>query len=213
MANNRILLKKSSVPNKVPGASDIEFGEVALNFSDGRLYFKNSDNNIDFFQSGVDSSSTLPFAANEGNFGSVTSNSNEYNFELGSINDTNFFTHDLGDLTPDPIEQLQEGEDSLSLFLRDNNLGEVNDPGIDKSFTLTALNATPTESFDLGLVTLNGTFKPDRFIMPSFTVETLPLGTIGELALVTNEVNGPVPAFFDGNDWKRMSDNQIVSTV
>lgn len=208
---NRILLKKSSVVGKIPSASDVEFGELALNFSDGRLYFKNSDNNVDFFESGTGSASLLPFAANEGDFGSVTSNTSDFSFELGSLSDNESFLQDLGDLTPDPIEQLQESEDSLSLFLRDNDLGETNDPNITKSFTLTALNDTPTESFDLGLVTLTGTFKPDRFVLSSFTVSTLPLGTTGELAFITDEVNGPAPAFFDGSDWRRMSDNQIVS--
>lgn len=208
---NRILLKKSSVVGKIPSASDVEFGELALNFSDGRLYFKNSDNNVDFFESGTGSASLLPFAANEGDFGSVTSNTSDFSFELGSLSDNESFLQDLGDLTPDPIEQLQENEDSLSLFLRDNDLGETNDPNITKSFTLTSLNDTPTESFDLGLVTLTGTFKPDRFVLSSFTVSNLPIGTAGELAFVTDEVNGPSPAFFDGSDWRRMSDNQIVS--
>jgi len=209
---NRILLKKSSVVGKIPGAFDIEYGELALNFSDGRLYFKNSDNDIDFFQSGT-SSPLLPFAANEGDFGSVTSNKNDFEFKLGSLTDSNVFTHGLGDLSIDPIDALQESEDAISLFLKDNNLGEINDPSIEKSFTLTALNDFPSESFDLGLVNLNGAFRPDRFIMPSFTVGTLPTGTPGELALVTDETNGPVPAFFDGSEWRRMSDNQIVSTV
>jgi len=159
MANNRILLKKSSVPNKVPGASDIEYGEVALNFSDGRLYFKNSDNNIDFFESGVkaDSESILPFSANEGNFGSVSSNISQYGFELGSLTETNFFSHDLGDI--------------------------------------------------------NKTLSPDRFVLPSFTVEKLLSGTAGEMVFVTNEVSGSVPAFYDGSNWRRLSDNQIVSTT
>jgi len=154
MANNRILLKKSSVPNKVPGASDIEFGEVALNFSDGRLYFKNSDNNIDFFESGTRSNASfLPFAANEADFGSVSNSNTEFSFELGSLTETEPFLHDLGDV------------------------------------------------------------RTDKNIMPSFTVGSLPTGVTGELALVTDEVSGPVPAFFDGSDWRRMSDNQIVSTV
>jgi hypothetical protein len=78
MAQNRILLKKSSVVGKIPNTSDVEFGELALNFSDGRLYFKNSDNNIDFFESGTGSADFLPFAANEADFGAVTNNINEF---------------------------------------------------------------------------------------------------------------------------------------
>jgi hypothetical protein len=41
-----IILKRSSTPNKVPLISDLVFGEVALNYADGRLYYKNANNNI-----------------------------------------------------------------------------------------------------------------------------------------------------------------------
>lgn len=41
---NKILLKKSSVPGKVP--TDLDYGEVALNYADGKLYFKTSANDI-----------------------------------------------------------------------------------------------------------------------------------------------------------------------
>lgn len=47
-----IKIKNSSVPNKVPQVSDLVFGEIAINFNDGKLYFKNSSNQIDFFKSG-----------------------------------------------------------------------------------------------------------------------------------------------------------------
>ena len=42
MANN-VILKKSSVSGKVPLASDLVFGELALNYADGLLYYKNAD--------------------------------------------------------------------------------------------------------------------------------------------------------------------------
>lgn len=49
---NRIILKKSSVQGKVPSSGDLEFGELAVNFADGRIYYKNSSNDIDFFSTG-----------------------------------------------------------------------------------------------------------------------------------------------------------------
>lgn len=156
MSQNRILLKKSSVVGKIPSTSDVEYGELALNFSDGRLYFKNSDNSIDFFQSGVTSSNaTLPFPANEGDFGSVAISSTNSEFDLGSLSENENFSHDLGEL--------------------------------------------------------KNTISPDSFILPSFNTSDLPEGTVGEMIFVTNEVNGSIPAFFDGSDWKRLSDNQIVT--
>ena len=41
---NKVLLKKSSTVAKVPVAGDLDYGEVALNYADGKLYFKNSTN-------------------------------------------------------------------------------------------------------------------------------------------------------------------------
>lgn len=49
---NRVLLKKSSVAAKVPLSTDLEFGELALNYADGKLYYKNSSNTISSISSG-----------------------------------------------------------------------------------------------------------------------------------------------------------------
>lgn len=43
---NKLLLKKSSVANKVPLDTDLDYGELALNYTDGKLYYKKSDNTI-----------------------------------------------------------------------------------------------------------------------------------------------------------------------
>ena len=49
---NRIILKKSSVAGKVPvttavdADNGLEFGELALNYTDGKLYYRNANNSI-----------------------------------------------------------------------------------------------------------------------------------------------------------------------
>lgn len=43
---NKITLKKSSVADKVPLTGDLEYGELALNYADGNLFYKNSSNAI-----------------------------------------------------------------------------------------------------------------------------------------------------------------------
>lgn len=43
---NKIILKKSSVVGRVPTTSDLEYGELALNYSDGKLYYKTANNAI-----------------------------------------------------------------------------------------------------------------------------------------------------------------------
>ena len=39
---NTILIKKSSTANAVPQTSDLAFGELAINITDGNLFYKNS---------------------------------------------------------------------------------------------------------------------------------------------------------------------------
>jgi hypothetical protein len=52
--SNQIILKKSSVGNKVPLTTDLAYGELALNYADGKLYFKNSSNAISSFSANID---------------------------------------------------------------------------------------------------------------------------------------------------------------
>lgn len=49
--SNKIILKKSSVGAKVPLTTDLDYGELALNYNDGKLYFKDSSNAISLFGS------------------------------------------------------------------------------------------------------------------------------------------------------------------
>lgn len=48
---NKVLLKKSSTGAKVPTTSDLDYGELAINYADGKLYYKTSGNTIDSFPS------------------------------------------------------------------------------------------------------------------------------------------------------------------
>jgi hypothetical protein len=44
--SNKIILKKSSVASKVPTTSDLDYGELAINYTDGLLYYKTAANTI-----------------------------------------------------------------------------------------------------------------------------------------------------------------------
>lgn len=48
---NKVLLKKSSVLAKIPQTTDLDYGELALNYADAKLYFKDSSNSIQSFGS------------------------------------------------------------------------------------------------------------------------------------------------------------------
>lgn len=51
MANTVIQLKKSSTPSAVPGS--LEFGELAINYADGKIYYKNTNSQITVFPSTI----------------------------------------------------------------------------------------------------------------------------------------------------------------
>lgn len=51
--STKVLLKKSSVLGKTPLATDLSYGELALNYADGKLYFKDTNNNVKSFNSNV----------------------------------------------------------------------------------------------------------------------------------------------------------------
>ena len=56
--HNKIILKKSSVSGKIPQTTDLEYGELALNYTDGVLYYKSNTNNVLPLVSGDDGGST-----------------------------------------------------------------------------------------------------------------------------------------------------------
>jgi hypothetical protein len=49
---NKIILKKSSIASKVPTTADLAFGELALNYTDGLLYYKTGANTISALNAG-----------------------------------------------------------------------------------------------------------------------------------------------------------------
>lgn len=57
MPNTTIQLKKSSTPSAKP--ADLANGELAINFADGKLFYKNTANYIAEFSSGVNSFGTV----------------------------------------------------------------------------------------------------------------------------------------------------------
>ena len=55
MTTPKVLLKRSSVVGRVPQSGDLDYGELAINFADGKIYYKNSSNQIVAF---IDSART-----------------------------------------------------------------------------------------------------------------------------------------------------------
>jgi hypothetical protein len=61
-----IILKKSSVAARVPVVGDLAYGELALNYADGALYYKRSDNTIQNLLAGAGSSGVSSFNTRTG---------------------------------------------------------------------------------------------------------------------------------------------------
>lgn len=88
--SNNIILKKSSVGDKVPLASDLEHGELALNFTDGNLFYKNNSNVIttiasNKFVSVAGNVTGGNIAGTTGAFVTVTGNANATSLTSGTV--------------------------------------------------------------------------------------------------------------------------------
>jgi len=160
MASNKILLKKSSVAGKIPATGDIDFGELALNFTDGRLYFRDSNDQIQFFERASQEVSE--------NFNILLND-----LDCGTIDSTDNIT-----------DQLDHG----------------------------LVTGTITGTFELGFIVTSGIVAPNLFILPSFTVSTLPAGQEAQVIYVSDDAGGPTLAFYDGSNWRRTSDNQVIGS-
>jgi len=93
----------------------------------------------------------------------------------------------------------------------DTDLGLITD-----AVTLTSDSGLITDSvdssYDLELLVTSGILYPDQFVLPSFTISTLPgANPAGQMLFVTDETGGSIPAFSDGTNWRRITDAQIVS--
>jgi hypothetical protein len=50
---NKIILKKSNVSNKIPTINDLEYGELAINYNDGLLFYRTATDNINWFSARI----------------------------------------------------------------------------------------------------------------------------------------------------------------
>lgn len=82
--SNQITLKKSSVASKVPAAADLAYGELALNYADGNLFFKNSSNTVTAIAS-------TQFVSVTGNVTGGNINATQTISAVGNVVATNFF--------------------------------------------------------------------------------------------------------------------------
>lgn len=55
---SKFILKRSAIAGRIPSASDLDYGELAINYADGKLYYKNTSNSIAEITGGNSSGTT-----------------------------------------------------------------------------------------------------------------------------------------------------------
>jgi hypothetical protein len=131
-----------------------------------------------------------------------------------SISDTLTLTAGTGiTIVVDPAtDTITFGVQSGSeIFVDGADFGTVTEP-VTLSDDLGLVTEAVTEEADLGTLVTSGLIYPDQFVLPSYTTTTLPSASVaGAMIYVTNETGGPVPAFADGTNWRRVTDRAIVT--
>jgi hypothetical protein len=83
---------------------------------------------------------------------------------------------------------------------------------VDQEDDLGLVTLTANQAGDLGTVTVDGYVTPGVFILPTFTVATLPNpAPAAQVIYVSDESGGAVMAFSDGVNWRRCTDRAIVT--
>lgn len=241
--SNTLLLKRSGTANAVPTAGNIALGELAINYADGNLFFKNGNSQVELLTSSRFVSVTGNVTGgNIVTLGQVTATGNvSGNYILGNGSQLTGLPPAFGSIavigantvvanssgatvnfvagsgisitTNAATDTITFGGASTIVWEVGGSLGYVWDaPATYYDFgTVTEVPATTV--YDLGSVTITGVFYPSQLVLPSYTVSSLPpAATAAQFVYVTNDAGGPVPAFSDGINWRRVTDRAIVST-
>lgn len=95
-------------------------------------------------------------------------------------------------------------------WLNDTSFGLVT-AGVTDSDNLGEVSAQVIDEINLGNVALSGIMVPSKFVLPSFTVATLPgVFPAGQMAFVTDAPGGAVPAYSDGTRWRSVVTGSII---
>jgi len=97
------------------------------------------------------------------------------------------------------------------LFTDGSDFGSITDSATN-SVDLGDLTDDILIQIDLGSLVQSGLLQPDQVVFPSFTVDTVPLANPeGQMIFVSDESGGSVIAFSDGQNWRRITDRNIIS--
>jgi hypothetical protein len=81
----KVILKKSSVAGKIPLATDLDYGELAINYTDGKLFYKTSSNSVAELSGGGASGSIGTLAVRRAYEFTATSGQTSFTVPLGYV--------------------------------------------------------------------------------------------------------------------------------
>ena len=111
---SKIILTKSSAALARPNSDDLDFGELAINYGDGKLYFKDASSNIKVMGS---SESILTFEEHIQNEGGNPHNVTAANVGLGNVDNTSDALKIISDATQ---AALDDKADLETTYTKDN---------------------------------------------------------------------------------------------
>jgi hypothetical protein len=224
---NNIILKKSSIVDKVPLPGDLQYGELALNYTDGNLFYKNSSNAISTIASNKSVSVTGNVTGNNffGN-GSTLSNINAFGTIVVAGQSNVVANSSSGTLTlvggTGVTVSTNAATDTITITAQDQNSGaDIFQTGgsmglITEAVTsqgdLGLVSQVASSLINMGTIVISGLIYPTEFKLPSYTVAGLPSASaLGLMIFVTNAAGGSVPAFSDGTNWRSVTDRSIIT--
>lgn len=220
--SNNIILKKSSVGDKVPVPGDLQYGELALNYTDGNLFYKNSSNTITTIASNkfltVSGNVTGNYIIGDGSqltnltaFSTITS-AGEGNVVANSTGVLNFQGSGISITTnPSTGTVTFTNTSAASIFGSGGSMGLITEP-VTSSEDLGFITDPFSSSYNLGQVVEGGLLWPEQLKLPPYGVSSLPSASIpGCMIFVTDASGGSIPAFSDGTNWRRVDDRSIVT--
>jgi hypothetical protein len=222
---NKITIKRSSVPGKTPAEADLDYGELAINFADGRLFFKDNSNTVATIASTEFVSVTGNVtAANYFGNGSTLSGINSFGNVTVTGGNTIAANSIASTLTLAPGSGIALAANPVTGVITIAAVGGAGDVFFDGADFGTVFEQV-LQSEDLGLITalvegesdlggffVTGLIYPDQLVLPTFSASALPsVSPAGQMIFVPDDQGGAVPAFSDGTVWRRVTDRTVVA--
>lgn len=240
--SNTILIKRSSVANSIPASGNLQSGELAINYADGNLFFKDAGGNVKTIAS-------TQFVSVSGNVtggnivtvGSISASGNiTGNYFIGNGSQlTGILTNAFSTLTVTGQSNVVANSTGVINFVPGLGITIATNPangtvtftssastnifetGGDMGLVTDPVTASEdlglitdawTVAYDLGTLVINGLMWPDQFKLPSYVVLGLPSPSIEGLMAFATNAVGGSIPVFSDGTNWRRVDDRTIVT-